>query len=118
MSTRQNIKSMNHLNHSQTLAARLFAAGMLLASGGSALAEVHYVDVNSTNATPPYTNWATSATNVQDAVDAAVAGDDIVVANGIYAIGGRDGNRVKVDKPASLPSRNGPQSPTIHRRRP
>src|SRR6266478_1540350 len=26
----------------------------------SALAGVHYVDVNSTNATPPYTNWATA----------------------------------------------------------
>ncbi len=37
----------------------------------SALAGVHYVDVNSTNATPPYTNWTTAATNIQDAVDAA-----------------------------------------------
>ena len=39
----------------------------------SALAGVHYVDVNSTNATPPYTNWTTAATNIQAAVDAAVA---------------------------------------------
>src|SRR5690349_15052877 len=44
----------------------------------SALADVHYVDVNSTNATPPYTNWPTAATNIQDAVDAAVAGDEVV----------------------------------------
>jgi len=43
----------------------------------SALANVHHVDVNSTNATPPYTNWATAATNIQDAVDAAVAGDRV-----------------------------------------
>src|SRR2546428_13538773 len=35
----------------------------------SALAGVHYVDVNSTNATPPYTNWSTAAYTIQDAVD-------------------------------------------------
>src|SRR5205823_4964181 len=84
----------------------------------SALAGAHYVDVNSTNATPPYTNWTTAATNIQDAVDAAVAGEEIVVTNGIYATGGRAGidstfSRVKVDKPLSLRSVNGPQFTTI-----
>ncbi len=74
------------------------------------------MDVNSTNATPPYTNWTTAATNIQDAVDAAVAGDEIVVTNGSYARGGRATvgdstmNRVAVDKPLSLGSINGPQS--------
>ncbi len=41
---------MKKLNPSRTLATRLFA-GMLLAGTGSALADVHCVDVNSTNAT-------------------------------------------------------------------
>lgn len=96
-----------------------FTAAMLLASAGTGLAEVHYVDVDSTNATPPYTGWATAATNIQDAVDAAVAGEEIVVTNGIYAIGGRainatTTNRVAVDKPLTLRSVNGPQSTTIH----
>ena len=86
----------------------------VLATAGSALAEVHYVDVNSTNATPPYTNWTTASTNIQDAVDSAVAGDEIVVTNGLYATGGRAvygtmTNRVAVDKPLTLRSVNGPQ---------
>jgi hypothetical protein len=29
----------------------------------AAQAGVHYVDVNGTNATPPYTNWSTAATH-------------------------------------------------------
>ena len=76
---------MRNLDHSRILAARLFATGLLLASAGAALAAVHYVDVTSTNATPPYTNWATAARIIQDAVDAAVGSDEVVVTNGTYA---------------------------------
>ncbi|HYV31496.1 MAG TPA: hypothetical protein VEO53_10370, partial [Candidatus Binatia bacterium] len=110
---------MNKLNHSRTLARLLYAAAMLVVIAESALAAVRYVDLNSANPTVPYTSWAMAATNIQDAVDAAVAGDEIVVTNGIYATGGRatvadsTTNRVVVDKPLSLRSVNGPQSTTI-----
>ena len=68
-----------------------------------------YVDVNSTNATAPYTNWATAAIVIQDAVDAAAVGDEIMVADGVYATGGRQGNRVAVNKPLTLRSLKGPE---------
>jgi hypothetical protein len=75
----------------------------------------HYVDVSGTNPVPPFTSWASAATNIQDAVDAARTGDEIIVGDGLYAIGGRAIstnqllNRVAVTNMLSLRSVNGPQ---------
>src|SRR5512146_41550 len=97
---------------------RTLIAGMLLAAVGNALAAVHYVDVNSASPKPPYTSWATAAQVIQQAVDLATAGDEIVVTNGTYRTGGRAvsgtmTNRVAVTKALTLRSVNGPQSTII-----
>jgi hypothetical protein len=89
----------------------LLAAGLTFATASLAPALVRYADCNSTNAAPPYTNWAMAAVAIQDAVDAAAPGDEIVVTNGAYAVGAREmygSNRVAVTKPVTVRSVNGP----------
>ncbi len=74
----------------------------LLAASGPVLAPVRYVDVNSPTPTPPYTSWSTAARVIQDAIDAAAAGDEIVVTH-----------RVAVTKALAVRSVNGPAFTSI-----
>ncbi len=74
-------------------------------------ADTHYVDLNSTNSIPPYTSWSTAASNIQDAVDVSVDGDQIIVNNGIYNSGFRTiygaTNRLAVNKAITVQSLSG-----------
>jgi len=87
-------------------------------------ATVRYVDVNSSAPTPPYTNWATAANAIQDAVDATTPGDTVLVTNGIYTAGGwRLGsfdvtNRVAITNGVLVQSVNGPAFTFIQGYRP
>jgi hypothetical protein len=91
----------------------IFAALVLLICTRVSAA-VLYVDANSANPIPPYTNWATAAAVIQDAVDLANTGDTVLVTNGIYSTGGRQlvpydiTNRVAVTNGAIIQSVSGP----------
>jgi hypothetical protein len=93
--------------------AILIAASLFLRAASS-FATTHYVDLNSPNPTPPYTNWATAATNIQDAVDAAAAADEVVVTDGSYVISNQNlAPGVLVTNRLYLRSVTGPQFTTI-----
>jgi hypothetical protein len=84
----------------------LATALALVATISTTHATVLYVNVNSATPAPPYTTWATAATNIQDAANAAGSGDEIVVTNGTYT-------PVTVNTPLLVQSVNGPGGTVI-----
>jgi hypothetical protein len=99
----------------------LLVTGNLLCLALTASATTRYVDLSSPAPAAPFTNWLSAATNIQDAVDAAVAGDEVLVTNGLYQAGTRTvydmSNRVAVTKALTLRSVNGPAATSIVGRR-
>ncbi|NLH75227.1 MAG: PKD domain-containing protein [Verrucomicrobia bacterium] len=78
-----------------------------------------YVWSESPDPKPPYTNWNTAARVIQQAVNYASRGDEVLVTNGVYTTGGQPdkysatSNRVAVLKALTLRSVNGPKFTVI-----
>lgn len=91
-------------------------ANAILTVGNAA---TRYVWQNNPSPAAPYTSWSSAATTIQDAIDVAVAGDTIIVTNGVYATGGRivsgtaTTNRAVIDKAVYVRSVNGPMQTVI-----
>lgn len=86
----------------------------------SALAKVviHAVDAASANPVSPYASWTNASTTIQDAINAAAAGDIILVTNGVYSTGGMVmagdlTNRVALNKAVIMMSVDGYKSTII-----
>jgi pimeloyl-ACP methyl ester carboxylesterase len=61
-------------------------AACLAIAYASAMADIHYVDISNPSPLAPYTSEDTAANDIQSAVDAAVDGDTVLVADGTYNI--------------------------------
>ena len=72
----------------------------------------HYVSLTGAH-TPPFTNWTAAATNIQAAIEAALPGEFVLVASGVYSNGnvlvGGVPNQVVLNKtPLMVSSVDGP----------
>ena len=99
-----------------TLKTARLAVAYLVSLCISVSGATHYVWQSSPGPLPPYGNWTTAATNIQDAVVSAGPGDLILVTNGLYQTGGMffsGSNRVSIYKPVTVRSVNGPDVTVI-----
>jgi len=94
-----------------------YPAGVTATSMVHVVGTDYHVSLDSLSPVPPYDSWATAATNIQDAVDAAVPGSLVLVSNGIYEVGARAvygmSNRVAISSLVTVRSLNGPTLTTI-----
>ncbi len=74
---------------------------LLIVLANVSMGATHYVSSTGSH-TSPYDTWATAATNIQDAVDVAIAGDTVLVADGVYVLS----SQISITNAISLVSQN------------
>jgi len=91
---------------------RSYLAGLALLGTSASGATIHYADVNSTNPVSPFLDWSTAATNVPQALNAALSGESVLVAAGVYR-SANSGVAVSITRNVQLRSVSGPDSTFI-----
>lgn len=114
----QTTRNRSHQSVMTQSARILLAVAFIAFCGISVSGTVRYVSANNATPTAPYTNWATAAVVIQDAIDVALVGDLILVTNGVYQTGGiavfsSQTNRVALTKAVTVQSVNGAEVTVI-----
>lgn len=78
-------------------------------AAGAAFGAPHYVSPTGTN-NSPYLTWADAATNIQSAIDVAVAGETVWVSSNVYVLT----NQINITKGISLQSAYGPEATVVN----
>jgi PKD repeat protein len=98
---------------SRGVVVRIAGLILLASSALSALGATLYVDADNSTPIPPYNTWNKAATRIQDAIDAASAGDLVWVTNGVYDHLTLSMSRITINKAITVKSVNGPTNTVI-----
>ena len=85
---------------------------LFLALSHSVIGTTYFVATNG-NDSAAGTNWFTAKQTIQAAIDLTIANDNVLVSNGVYAIGSRNTARVITTNAIILQSVNGPEETMI-----
>ena len=82
-----NMRNQAHTHQVEIYGSGSFTFSMTFSLEITAVPDTHYVDSGSTDPVAPYTNWNTAAVTIQEALDEAADGDEVLVTDGSYDSG-------------------------------